>query len=310
MIADTTIAETFDWAQAELSREPATAGSILLRLNAALCEIRRHLQPDAWRVFIGHCRQHPICQILLEDPLTRRSFTKPRGYPGDAELLDIIYARDWRGAYNEAPTPTGAAIFRHTIDCVAPAAVRYRRTLLARMIDQQGDECPGLSILSVACGHLRELEFATALGAGRIGRFVGLDQDKDSLAVVRRHWPQVETVAGTVKALWSPAFREPAFDFIYTAGLYDYLDDAFAARLTKRMFEMLRPGGRLLVANYHPSVPDVGYMETFMDWRLIYRDHPAMERIAAAVPAGLIDRERIFPDPTGAVLYLELGRRP
>ena len=226
-------------------------------------------------------------------------------------MLDIIYARDWRGVCAEPPSALGETIFRHTIECQAPAAVRHRRELLAGQIDEMSDRRPGAAMLSVACGHLRELRLSAAMQQGRVRRFVGLDQDHASLAVVAREWPEgdVETVAGSIKALWGGALRDQRFDFIYTAGLYDYLEEPLAQRLTRRMFDMVRPGGRLLVANYHPSINDVGYMETFMDWRLLYRDDAAMARLADNLPLAEIADQRIFPDRTGAVRYLQVERK-
>jgi len=38
------------------------------------------------------------------------------------------------------------------------------------------------------------------------------------------------------------------FDLVYTAGLFDYVDERAGKRLVKTMFDMLKPGGRLLVA--------------------------------------------------------------
>lgn len=303
--------DALGWARAELTTSADSTARVIHRLNDALCRAREALRPDLWTDFIGQCRRHPVCALLHEDPLTRRSFTKPRGYPGDAGLLDIIYERDWRGVCEEDQTALGREIFRHTIECQAPAAVRYRRELLAGMIDELSDRHPGAAMLSVACGHLRELRLSTAMRQGRVRRFVGLDQDVDSLAVAARDWPgSVETVAGSIRALWGAGLRNERFDFIYTAGLYDYLEEGIAQKLTERMFAMLEPGGRLLVANYHPSVNDVGYMETFMDWRLLYRDHAAMERLAAGLPQAELAAQRIFPDRTGAVLYLQMERRP
>lgn len=46
-----------------------------------------------------------------------------RGYQGDAELLDIIYSRDYRGCVTAPVTLLGAAIFDYTIRCHAPSAV-------------------------------------------------------------------------------------------------------------------------------------------------------------------------------------------
>lgn len=302
--------DALGWARAELLSSTDSAARVIHRINHALCTARSALRADLWNDFIAQCRAHPVCALLHQDPLTRRSFTKPRGYPGDAGLLDIIYERDWRDVCPEDQSALGLEIFRHTIECQAPAAVRHRRELLAGMIDEMSERRPGATMLSVACGHLRELRLSAAMRQGRVGRFVGLDQDAASLAVAAQDWPHtLETVTGNIRALWGAGFRDQRFDFIYTAGLYDYLEEPLAQKLTARMFALLNPGGRLLVANYHPSVNDIGYMEAFMDWRLLYRDEAAMARLATGLPADELAKQRLFPDRTGAVVYLQLERR-
>ena len=34
--------------------------------------------------------------LLHQDPLSARAYARPRGYQGDAELLDMIYTGDYR----------------------------------------------------------------------------------------------------------------------------------------------------------------------------------------------------------------------
>ena len=68
------------------------------------------------------------------------------------------------------------------------------------------------------------------------------------------------------------------------------------------------PGGRLLVANFCPELRDIGVMESYMAWRLIYRDEAEMAEIAAAVPGGEVARQRTFRDRGGNVVYLEIER--
>ncbi len=301
--------DTLDRVRDDLAADPAQTRAALTALSGALCAAHREQDAAAWAETVARCRAHPLRAVLHEDPLTRRTYEQPRGYAGDAELLDIIYRRDWRGVA-EPPSPTGQAIFDFTIGCRAPSAVRARRELLATMIDGACARTPSPHILSVACGHLRELALSASFRAGQVGRFVGLDQDALSLAEVTRSLPGagVETVPGSVKLLFGGALARERFDFIYTAGLYDYLDERFAQRLTARLFAMLRPGGRLLVANFRPGVEDVGYMEAFMDWRLIYRDAAAMERLTAGVPGPELAGCRISDDPTGSLVFLELDR--
>ena len=311
MISSTSTSAALGCAFEQIVAQPTRSAEAIVGVNAALNAIRTEQDTFGWQAAIAECRRHPICQLIHEDPLTRRSFTRPRGYAGDAELLDIIYRRDWRGLASP-PSAVGQAVFDHTINCRAPAAVRVRRELLAGMIDAACERTRSPHILSVACGHLRELALSDGFCAGRVGRFVGLDQDAASLAEVGRSLPgaPVETVPGSIKLLFGGGLAREKFDFIYTAGLYDYLEEDFAQRLTRRMFEMLRPGGRLLVANFQPGIEDVGYMEAFMDWRLIYRDAAAMGRLDQGIAAEHIATRKIFGDATESIVFLELDRTP
>ena len=43
------------------------------------------------RTYAGACLNHPIRDLLHQDPFTYRAFAKPRGYAGDAVMMDYIY---------------------------------------------------------------------------------------------------------------------------------------------------------------------------------------------------------------------------
>ena len=92
------------------------------------------------------------------------------------------------------------------------------------------------------------------------------------------------------------------------AGLYDYLTAPVAAALTRRMFEMTAPGGTLLVPNFLTDIADQGYMESFMDWHLIYRDHADMRAIAKALPEAEVADVKIFNDPTDTIVFLQVRK--
>ena len=275
-------------------------------LGASLTAARRELPGGEWASLVRTCRSHPLRSLLHQDPLTARAFAMSRGYQGDAELLDIIYSGDHRSS---APvTALGAAIFGYTIQCQAPSAVRERRRFLATQIDACCADRPGAAILSVACGHLRELEVSTAAQARAFGRFVGLDRDPATLDYVSRTWGPlgVEARAASVELFMPGEAAVERFDLVYAAGLYDYLDDPLAQLVTTRLFDFLNPGGRLLIGSFTPETRDAGYMEAYMGWELIYRDAADIRRFVDPVPHASVARVETVADETGAVIYLDV----
>ena len=103
--------------------------------------------------------------------------------------------------------------------------------------------------------------------------------------------------------------RFEGYHFVYAAGLYDYLSDRVAARLTHIMFDMLAPGGRLLVANFAPRLPEVAYMETFMDWTLIYRTPEQMAVLSDNICGDDWKSHRLFWDAHGNIIFLDIVKR-
>src|SRR5262245_30319706 len=63
----------------------------LSTLMTGLWQLRQGSELDRWHHLIRQGRQHPICTVLLHDPMTEWAFRRPRGYPGDAVLLDHTY---------------------------------------------------------------------------------------------------------------------------------------------------------------------------------------------------------------------------
>lgn len=291
----------------DIEAQPSDVKAAMTRLQIQLGELKRNLSAEQWQEAVAICRSHPLRELLHQDPLTARAFSMSRGYQGDAELLDIIYSEDYRAFSVSPATPLGALIFSYTIACKAPGAVRERRNYLAAQIDALCAASPSAHILSVACGHLRELEVAHSIQAASFGRFVGLDQDPTTISVVAKQWQAlgVECRLESVKKFLASSLSE-RFDLIYAAGLYDYLEEQIAQYVTQRLFNMLRPGGRLLIGNYTPGNDEIGYMEAFMGWRLIYRDAQAMQRLAAAIPKEMIDDIATVSDSGGIVVYLDI----
>lgn len=279
-------------------------------LSDGLWWLHQQWHGDEWTQFCTLARQHPLAALVHQDPFTFHSFTKPRGYPGDATLIDMIYY-DHGVATLGAPTPLGRAIFDRNKNAPAPTAVRERRDFATHLIDTTCTNVPGASILSVAGGHARELASSAAVQQRAFERLVILDQDKHSLELVQHEYGGlgVETQATKVTTLLSNPSLQASFDLVYSAGLYDYLSDRFAQRLTTSLFTLLRPGGRLIVGNFVPGIYDVGYMECYMDWWLTYRTGGQMVALASGLPKAEVSSIRTYTLTHPDVVYLEIRRR-
>jgi len=271
--------------------------------------LRREEEPKAWPEYARACLNHPICHLLHQDPFTYRAFSKPRGYAGDAVMMDYIYGLGEAGRAAREATPLGRAILGHMATRPAAKAVRYRRQLLADLIDRIAAR-GGRRVFALAAGHLREAQISEAVRNGTLEEFVAMDQDEASLAVVARDCAPlgVRTVTGSVRQLLASDTSAGQFDLVYAAGLYDYLNASAAAALTCKLFGMTRPGGTMLIPNFLSSAPDSGYMEAFMDWHLIYRNHADMRSLADALPPSAVANYEIFDDNDDTITFLLVSR--
>lgn len=247
--------------------------------------LRHKSGPAVWQKLIPIIQAHPSAKILQQCPFSRWSFEKPRGYSGDASLIDFIYGHAAVAHEVARSTPLGLEIFKYTINAPGPVAVRERRDILTRYVDETAARAGSdTEILAIAAGHLREAEASTALAAGRLKRWVALDQDPQSIGSISSqfHGTAVEPIDGSVRGLLARKHQIGTFDLIYAAGLYDYLTDKVAIRLTQIGMEMLKPGGVFLFANFSDEMADDGYMESYMNWELLQRSEADMWRIANA----------------------------
>jgi extracellular factor (EF) 3-hydroxypalmitic acid methyl ester biosynthesis protein len=143
-----------------------------------------------------------------------------------------------------------------------------------------------MTLLSVACGPAHEIAdiFKSPAAFSKFS-IVLLDQDPEALSearekigAVERQYPghrvdvryQQESIGSLLRS-GPNRDRLGKFDFIYSMGLYDYLDKRTARKLTNALFDMLQPGGTLLLGNYSTSNPTRTHLEYWCNWWLVYR---------------------------------------
>lgn len=253
-------------------------------LVSELTKIYNSTSTTAWSYLLDNALlAHPIKDLLLQDPLTYRSYSRPRGYAGDAELIDMIYFP------NETDMSTvsaiGKQIYRYNTRSPLSRTLRKRMKLTSDCIDEFAEQRSNISVLSVASGHCRELKYSKAMTDGSVERFVALDQDDSSLEFMRNEYRDMnlESVSLSVSDLIKGKSQLGEFDLIYSAGLYDYLSTRFAQKLTHQLYKMLKPGGKLMLINIAQDYDEVGYLESYMNWAMIGRGKQETLELAAEI---------------------------
>jgi extracellular factor (EF) 3-hydroxypalmitic acid methyl ester biosynthesis protein len=252
-----------------------------------LKEITSNFSPSQHQLYGNYFRRQ-LWSIITLSAILYRSNMKPRGYQGDSGTLNMIYDNQY----------TGDSIFSrlmhiYPLATAAAVAVRNRKVFISDQIKKlynernssEGPDRERLNVLSMACGPVREVEeIITSPEDVERYTFTFLDQDNKALLDAKQTIDRLEQrLKRYVKYVFFPEsvrsilkIPDPEkvigkFDFIYTMGLYDYLTDRIAKKLTEHLYRMLKPGGRLTIGNYHVGNASRVIMEYWYDWVLCYR---------------------------------------
>lgn len=249
-------------------------------------------------------------------PFMARTNNKPRGYSGDSEMMRMVYANNYEGKSTFAKI-----LHKHPVEHPAAQAVRNRRTFISKMLrsfinDHTNDSQPRTKILSVACGPAYELtdSILTAEDTKRY-HFTLLDQDrfalneaKQLINVIEKKLEtkiMVDYLNGSVRTMLNtPQLKNEwgQFHFIYSMGLFDYLTPPVAKAVLAKLYQLLEPGGVMVIGNFHKDNPSQTYMEYWLDWVLYYRSETEFK--------DLIDypdmKKTVSFDDTGVQMFLHI----
>jgi extracellular factor (EF) 3-hydroxypalmitic acid methyl ester biosynthesis protein len=255
---------------------------------------------DRLAEFRQTCQRHPLHGLLLEDPFTAQGFLKPRGQAADGAMLDYIY----RPRYL-ALSEVGEAVHFVTTNLGAAQSIARRRDRFAKAIAQTVRGTRKARILSVANGHLRELDTARGPLDRRDFQIFALDADAASLREAVNANPDVNIVP-LQQPIWHFLRQDSdtAFDLIYSANPFDQLPDTDATDLLGRLVARLAPAGRLIIGNSAPENYARGYMEGMMGWSVVYRRELDLERLS---DSSKLQRFRTYRDAPGNIVYLEVS---
>jgi extracellular factor (EF) 3-hydroxypalmitic acid methyl ester biosynthesis protein len=205
-----------------------------------------------------------------------RGRRKPRGYPGDHELLTAIYedvprARGYSGYMD-------LFFLNTTLAHAIRERLRYAKSFL---IEELGRRHGDVSILNVACGPVREYEGGVEHPDDARIRITCIDADREALDYVesRAKTPgmrdlniecvcynaiRTSSASGNIRRFGQP-------DILYSIGLCDYIPDKYLVPMLQGWRETIRDGGVVYVAfkdsrRYSPTV-----YQWHIDWYFLQR---------------------------------------
>ena len=284
--------------------------------------IAARLQPELVPAHQVYMRRQ-LHSLVLCAPWVYRTIVKPLGYAGDYEMVNMMVGDPLQGA----------SLFAKVVNyCfINQNAVVAHRNRINYLVEQLKDEALRLvnanrpfRVLSIGCGPALELQrFVAQSPLAKNASFDLLDFNEETLQYVsqalasagHRHGHgavAMRTIRKSVFQLVKDGARSTQgsaasqYDFVYCAGLFDYLTDQVCRRLISLAADWLAPGGLLSVTNVSPENPSRYGMEHMLDWNLVYRDARQMRNL---VPDHWSEPSKVFSDPTGVNLWVEM-RRP
>lgn len=262
---------------------------------------------------------HPL---LLCSPFTHRTFTKPLGYAGDYEMVNMMLRDPYEGS-----TLFAKMLNLFFLKTEPVQAHRNRIDYLVKTLREEAVRVIGegrrMKVLNLGCGPAQEVQ--------RLVRneevsdqcdFDLLDFNKETLdytggvlnelkektgrginiKLIERSVHQLlkQATKGDVDMDWE------SYDVVYCAGLFDYLSQKVCKRLVGLFTKLLRPGGLVIATNVASTNPRIGWMEYVVEWNLVYRND--WEMLDLIPLDGTILQNDLKRDATGVNLFLEIRK--
>lgn len=293
---------------------------ILTEMFEKFEDITRRVDADLSGVHAAFAKRmlHPL---LLCSPFLYRAYYKPLGYAGDYEMVNMMFRDPLEGE------SLYAKIVNLWFLQQPPAqAHRNRIDYLIHKLDETA--CltlkPGKSarILSIGCGPAMEVQkFMARKSFIEHMQFTLMDFNQETLnytrgvlGQVRNHHSSdmtVDFVKKSVDRILRDGSRRSTtgcegYDFVYCAGLFDYLANPICQRLMEIMYEWVNPKGLLVATNVSTANPRKPTMDYIMDWHLIYR---SAQDLSLLRPGNASAEECVVKaDDTGVNIFIEVRK--
>lgn len=220
-----------------------------------------------------------VFDFVKEGDLVRRGYAKPRGYAGDYEIIEMIYNN------SSLSKGLGRCFDKYLLNDDYVLAIRTRKEQMKGKLSDFITQYAGMKIdiLNLASGsarEIRELFLDEEFSTDKKIKFTLVDQDRDALEFSKLKLDRIpnnisfryinENVLNFSRSNEKYTKILGCFDLIYSIGLADYIPDILLEELIKFSFNLLKAGGRLVIAHKNTRM----YKSLASDWFCNWHFYP------------------------------------
>lgn len=265
---------------------------------------------------IKHAFRSLVGPWAYKSLIMKRGFEKPRGYPGDYKMLEIIYDKE--------PFSTGFGKYfdLYFLNNPYAEAVRKRKDktaeLLVNSINKHG--ASSINILNLACGSCREIRDVLSSDKLRykgVINFGLVDHDEEALSftkqaleIFRKDNIKFSYFQENILKFYDHSQHyEKLFgkqDLVYSIGLVDYFPDRMLKEMILFCLGLLDKRGKLLLTikdiDRDPFAPlPPGW---YCDWEFVPRNEQDIINLIKSLKVD-IAMETIL-DESGKIVFIEI----
>lgn len=212
---------------------------------------------------------------LTLDTMVGHTYLKPYGYAGDFDIIEKIYAQK----RHSNPSIDAWDQFYHSLD--ASHAVRNRKDYFKQVMkDALASGVQNVLLLgSGPCTDLFEYLTETP---GNTLQFTCVDVDATAIKYASE---KNAAFMNNITFVHRNIFRyntTDTYDLIWSAGLFDYLNDEQYIFIIKKMRAFLSAGGKMIIGNFSENNPSQYCMELLGDWYLNHRSPELLTSLGEA----------------------------
>jgi SAM-dependent methyltransferase len=193
----------------------------------------------------------------------------------------------------------------------ATIAVRNRKVYFKQLLSELDSVPSPSTILNVGSGPCRDIkEYLDEAVLTKIS-FECLDMDENAINYASRLLKSVflKAEGAKVNFFCQNAFKfqpNKEYDLVWSAGLFDYLDDNQFVFLLRSLLKMVRHNKEVVIGNFSDNNPSKDYME-FGEWFLHHRNEDGL-RILAEKSGCNLKSISIEKELSGVNLFLRVRK--